>query len=299
MERRLIDGQAPARARADMKVLLQTTIPRTTDDWHIGRFSRLHKLIESMPGLEVVARDRARDGGSDPLLSDLANSDFEQLWLFGVDGGNGLTEKDCAGITAFARSGRGILATRDHQDCGSSICNLGGVGGAHFFHSQNPDPDPARRRRDDENNTTIDWPNFHSGANGDYQRITVAHDHPLFRRTDGTRIEWFPAHPHEGAVGVPPGDWNAQVLATGTSRVTGIQFPLVVALEATAERGRALAHSSFHHFVDYNWDTQAGCPSFVAEAPGNEIARDGNRLNDVKTYVRNAVTWLSKQRGTT
>ena len=279
-----------------MKILLQTTIPKTTDDWHIGRFSLLQKLIASIPDVEVVARDRVVRNGADPVLSDLADSDFDQLWLFGVDGGNGLTDKDCEGITAFAESGRGILATRDHQDCGASICNLGGVGAAHFFHSNNPDPDLARRKRDDQKNTSIDWPNFHSGSNGDYQKITVTRDHDLFRRTDGTRIEWFPAHPHEGAVGVPAGDGNAEVLATGVSRASGTRFPLVVALDATPRRGRALAHSSFHHFVDYNWDTRSGCPSFVAEEPGFEIERDGSRLSDVKTYVRNAVTWLSGNR---
>ena len=276
-----------------MKILLQTTIPATEDDWHIGRFSLLRKLIASIPGVSVTARDRFDDGGADPLLSDLANFDFDQLWLFGADGGNGLTDRDCAGITAFAQSGRGILATRDHHDCGSSICNLGGVGAAHFFHSHNPDPDASRRTRDDRQNTTIDWPNFHSGANGDYQRLAQADAHRLLLRGDGSLIEWFPAHPHEGAVGVPAHDADARVIATGTSRVTGRSFPLVVALDATAERGRALAHSSFHHFVDYNWDTASGCPSFVAEVPGNEISRDGSRLEDIRTYVRNAVKWLS------
>jgi hypothetical protein len=274
------------------RVLLQTTIPFTADDWHVGRFSMLRDVIASMDDVEITARDHAGDG-DDPVLSALGSSDFDELWLFGVDGGEGITDADCAGITAFAQRGGAILATRDHDDCGSSICVLGGVGAAHFFHSRNVNPDPARRERDDPYNTSIDWPNYHSGNNGDYQRVTPAVDaHPLLRRADGGAIEWFPSHPHEGDVGVPPDDDAARVIITGKSDVTGRDFNLVVALDATPARGRALAHSSFHHFCDYNWNPSAGCPSFVAEAAGDQVQRSPERLNDIRTYVRNAVRWL-------
>lgn len=275
------------------KILLQTTIPFTEDDWHIGRFSLLRDRLASMDGVTVTARDREADAnGNDPVLASLADSDYDQLWLFAVDTGDGLTPADCAGITAFARRGGAILAARDHTDLGSSICNLGGIGAAHFFHSRNIDPDPSRRMRDDVATTSIDWPNYHSGSNGDYQRVVPAEPHPLMQRAGGTALEWFPAHPHEGAVGVPSNDENARVIATGTSKVTNRPFNLVVALEATAKRGRALAHSSFHHLCDYNWDINAGCPSFVDEAPGDEIKREPRRLDDVHAYVANAVRWL-------
>jgi hypothetical protein len=276
------------------KILLQTTIPFTEDDWNVSRFSLLHKLMASMDGVSVVARDRARAEEDDPGLASLADSDFDQLWLIAVDGGDGLTSNDCDAITAFAKRGGAILTARDHQDCGASICTLGGVGAAHFFHSKQQDPDPSRRRRDDRDTSSIDWPNYHSGNNGDYQHITpIDAAHPLLQRTDGSTLEWFPAHPHEGAVGAPQGDASARVIANGTSSATGREFPLVVALERTAEHGRALAHSSFHHFCDYNWDLSAGCPSFVEEAPGSELEIYPERLNDVRTYVRNAVRWLS------
>lgn len=266
------------------RVLLQTTIPYDEDDWHIGRFSLLRDLIASMDGVEVTARDRAASG-DDPVLSSLGHSDYDQLWLFGVDNGEGITAADCAGITAFAQRGGAILSARDHDDCGSSICGLGGVGAAHFFHSRNLNPDLARRERDDPYNRTIDWPNYHSGNNGDYQRIT-GDPHPLLQRADGSTIEWFPAHPHEGDVGA------GQVIASGTSKVTGRPFNLIVALER--DHDRALAHSSFHHFCDYNWDITAGAPSFVEEAPSDEVARSPEKLHDVRTYVQNAVRWLSR-----
>lgn len=291
-----------------IKILLQTTIPTTRDDWSIERFSLLTDYLRSVadkdgrPAFNITTRDRESDkAGNDPVLSTLDSSDFDQLWLFAVDTGNGLTESDCAGITRFRKRGGGILATRDHQDLGSSICTLGGVGAAHFFHSLNLDPDETRRTPDDRDTADISWPNYHSGRNGDYQRIhVVAPAHPLFNDPSSPSgvIEFFPAHPHEGDVGVPPGDDHARVIATGTSTATGRPFNLTVALESAVDEngntlGRGIAESSFHHFADYNWDIARGCPSFVKEAPGNEVARNPSRLMDVKTYVRNAAYWLS------
>ncbi len=88
------------------------------------------------------------------------------------------------------------------------------------------------------------------------------------------------------------------MIATGTSQVTKRPFNLIVAFEKGRDGhghtlGRAVAESSFHHFVDYNWDTSVGCPSFVMEPPGDQIKRRPERLEDVKTYVRNLALWLA------
>lgn len=294
-----------------IRVLLQTTIPTTEDDWHIGRFSLLRDYLlsledaESGRRCEVVARDREEDGeGNDPVLSQLDRSEFDELWLFAVDaGGHGLSKVDCAGITRFRQRGGGILATRDHQDLGSSICTIGGVGRAHFFHTENPEPDESRRRPDDSETKSISWPNYHSGNNGDFQKIRAVEPvHELLRARrpgkHGEVIELFPAHPHEGAVGVPEGEEHARVIATGTSSATGRPFNLAVAFEHALDRhgnqmGRAVAESSFHHFVDYNWDTSRGCPSFVEEAPSDGYRRNPSALDDIKAYVRNVAFWLA------
>jgi len=287
-----------------LNILLQTTIPYAEDDWHIGRFSLLTEHLRSLKDesgdslYEVSARNReANSYGFDPILSTLDESDFDQLWLFALDLGDGLTPTDCAGITRFRQRGGGILSARDHNDMGSSLCTLGGIGTAHYFHSKNPDPDPTRNVRDDPFTTYIDFPNYHSGANGDYQKIDAV-DHELLRRADGSMIEYFPAHPHEGAVGVP--DDSARVVATGTSKVTGRDFSLVVTFEHSTDShgnrlGRAIAESSFHHLVDYNWNTDMGCPSFLEEPPGDEIKRDPEKQNDIKQYVANVARWLNAE----
>lgn len=286
------------------KILLQTTIPYTEDDWHVGRFSLLRDHLRSLRDAagkslyEVVTRDREVDGeGNDAVLSKLDESDFAALWLFAVDTGDGLTPVDCSGITRFRQRGGGILSTRDHNDLGSSLCTLGGIGAAHYFHSKNPDPDPERHVRDDQDTKSIDYPNYHSGANGDYHYIDAS-DHPLLKCADGSAIEYFPAHPHEGGVGAPEGQ-NARVIATAKSKVSGRPFNLIVAFERGEDKhgnhcGRAIAESSFHHLVDYNWDTDMGCPTFLEEPPGDGYKKNPAALDDIKRYGENAASWLTE-----
>jgi len=292
---------AEANMASPIHILLQTTIPAIEDDWHIDRFSLLRDHLASNPLYRVTTRNREVNAeGDDVLLSELDASDVDELWLFAVDTGNGLSVADCEGITRFHQRGGGILTTRDHQDLGSSLCTLGGVGRAHFFHSQHQEPDESRHVRDDQDNTEITWPNYHSGANGDYQKITpVEPVHELLQGASGV-IEHFPAHPHEGGVGVPDDEDRARVVATGISQVTGRDFNLIVAFERRDDRhgnrlGRAVAESSFHHFVDYNWDTSMGCPSGLTELPGHEIERHPERLAEIKTYVNNLGRWLAPQ----
>jgi hypothetical protein len=291
-----------------IKILLQTTIPPIEDDWNINRFSMLRELLSFVTDengaktFEVTARNRETDdAGNEKVLSRLDETHYDQLWLFAVDSGQGLTVADCEGITRFRQRGGGLLTTRDHQDLGSSLCTLGGVGRAHFFHTRHPEPDESRHVRDDQDTKDISWPNYHSGSNGNYQKIvatTPVHE-VLINPSNGSGvIEFFPAHPHEGAVGVPQGEQHASVIATGTSQVTHRQFNLIVAFERSRDShgnvlGRAIAESSFHHFVDYNWDTSKGCPTFLKDPPGDQIAREPEKLQDVRTYVANVARWLA------
>jgi len=289
-----------------IRILLQTTIAPSDDDWHIGRFRLLHGYLAGLRGSDgtpltfVQARDRAPPGRPDPVLSNLDQSDFDELWLFAVDTGDGLTREDCAGISRFRKRGGGLMVTRDHHDLGSSVCDLGGVGAAHYFHSRNADPDPTRHANDDQDNPNIQWPNYHSGANGDYQEIRIAGEpHVLLSdptSTDGL-IHYLPAHPHEGGVGAPREDATARVIATGRSSLTGREFNLIVAFEPSSAGGPAVAESTFHHFVDYNWDIAAGAPSFVTDRPGNKLAEFPQALQQTQRYVRNLALWLAGRAG--
>jgi hypothetical protein len=287
---------------APVRILLQTTIPPTEDDWHIGRFTLLRDHLASLrdgrgsPLFEVVARDRDPIGSPDTILSSIDESDFDQVWLFAVDVGDGLTAEDCAAITRFRASGRGLMVTRDHMDLGSSLCALGGVGKAHYFHSRQLDPDSARHAIDDRVTSYILWPNYHSGANGDFQEISpVGALHPLLVDPDVEDgvLRILPAHPHEGGVGVPPGEPDARVIATGISKVSGTRFNIAVAFEPSDGNGAALAESTFHHFCDYNWDPSAGCPSFVSEPAGRGVADSAEAQRMIRRYATNIALWLS------
>jgi hypothetical protein len=282
------------------KILLQTTIPTTQDDWSIARFSRLGAFLRAQsdsdgrPLFDVTMRDRDRTGAPDSVLASLDDSDFDEMWLFAVDAGDGLTEQDCHGISRFRRNGGGLMITRDHMDLGSSVCTLGGVGEAHYFHSRNLDPDLSRRAIDDPYTTYISWPNFHSGANGDFQKIEVDGPvHPVLADSTSPTgaIRFLPSHPHEGAVGAPAGA-SARVIALGTSKATGRRFNIAVAFEPGPGGGPAIAQSTFHHFADYNWDTRSGAPSFVSEPPGAAIMHTPQALADTHRYVVNVARWL-------
>lgn len=291
---------------APTRILLQATITATENDWTIDRFSLLRRVLEmqttenGMPLYEVTARNRV-GLGCDPVLSTLESSQFDELWLFAGDWGEGLSARDCEGISRFWQRGGGLLTTRDHQDLGVSIGNLDRVGDAHCFHSVNRERDASRHARDDVETASITWPNYHSGRNGDFQRILAVEPHHELLRNSASAsgvIEYFPAHPHEGAVDVPTGGRKARVIAIGRSLTTGRPFNLAVAFERNLDErgnhcGRAVAESSFHHFADYNWDVKSGCPSFVEEAPGDGVAKDSTRLDDIRAYVRNLAAWLN------
>jgi len=248
-----------------LNLLLQTTIEADPDDWSISRFSRLASFLSELrdgqgrPVFRVTSRDRSPRAGSDPVLSTLHESGFNQLWLFAVDGGDGLAAKDYDGIDLFWRRGGGLMITRDHTVMGG----------------------PAR---------------CNSGKNGDFQRIrSVGSIHPVMRdrRSATGVIQYLPAHPHENPVSAPPRNSRSRVIAEGQGSDSGERHNIAVAFERCAAHGRAIVQSTFHHFADYNWDPSAGCPSFVAEAAGDGMTRFPDALRSTKQYAHNIASWLS------
>jgi hypothetical protein len=282
-------------------ILLQTTIEPVENDWHIGRFSMLRDYLASLSALDgthlfrVTARDRGALGMPDAVLSTLDASVYDELWLFAVDSGEGLDSTDREGILRFRARGGGILITRDHMDLGCSISALGALGAAHLFHTHNVDPGLSSSAPDDRDTPAILWPNFHSGANGDAQRIEpVLPVHPVLRdpESESGTVMYLPAHPHEGAV-IAPACAASRVIATGRSQATGNPFNVAVAFERSNTEGPAIAESTFHHFADYNWDPTRGCPDFVTEAPGDGLAKNPRAMASVHCYVRNVALWLA------
>jgi hypothetical protein len=293
-----------------IRVLLQTTIPTTVEDWSISRFRLLHDHLSSVrddkgqPVYEVTSRDReAGPNGDDPVLSRLDESNFDEVWVFAVDvDTSALSDADRAGIDRFWKKGGGVLTARDHQDLGLSLSACDHLGLAHHFHSVFPESDPERHTRDDPYTTAVTWPNYHSGKNGDYQRIEVVEPiHDLMKAPSSPKgvIEYLPAHPHEGAISVDRCSPDSRIVALGHSIVSGREFPIAVATERVKNggdsHGRSVACSSFHHFLDYNWDPRRGAPSYVSEPPGDTMLTQPRAMADTLTYVDNLARWLAKQ----
>jgi hypothetical protein len=275
-------------------------MPYQADDWHVEHFSLL--AAELGRWAEVTARNREPDStGDDPILAGLSREQFDELWILAVDAGQALTSREIAAINQFIRDGGGVLTARDHGNMGMWLRSIEGVGAANYFHDPTCwDPDPEQRCRDDIETPSIDWPNYHSGNNGDVQSIRIVEPlHELVRnpRAASGHIERLPAHPHEGAVAVPPNEPRARSVARGHSSVTGREFNLAIAFERTATSpARAIAESSFHHFADYNWDTSLTAPSFVTEPASDATRRDPHLLDDTRVYVANCVAWLAPAR---
>lgn len=267
-----------------IRILLQTTIPPITDEWHIGRFSLLRDYLASLtdengePLAEVTARDRGLPGNPDPVLSTLDRADFDELWLFAVDSGDGLHPADYEGICRFRQGGGALLVTRDPTHLGSSLRLLGSVGEAHHFRSHDLE-------RED------------TGANGGFQEVTLVGDpHELFADPDtGGNLHYLPAPPQEGAVEAPPDDSSAHVIATGCSATTGHSVNLVVAFEPVGNEGRAVAQSSIHHFADDNWDPTIAAPSSAPKPAGDGIEDLLAGRRSTERYVHNLALWLARR----
>jgi hypothetical protein len=170
------------------------------------------------------------------------------------------------------------------------LCPLDGIGAANHFHSNNPEPEVDRRIADDRDTPDISWPNYHSGSNGDFQVVEAALPlHPIMRNAGNPsgRIEFLPAHPHEGAISVPPdAKQSSRVIALGKSSTTRRPFNLAIAFERNGT-GRAVVDSSFHHFADYNLDPKKGCPSFVTEPCSYRILENEQAAADARLYAQN------------
>ena len=256
------------------RILLKTTIGAIQNDWNVGRFSLLAEHLGSLrassgsPLYEVAPRNRAENAAGDDLdLASLAEGSYDQLWLIGTDVTGALTAGDVEHVNQFRRRGGGTLLSRDHQDLGACLTKLGPLGLTHYFHS---------------------------GRNGDLQSVSPVEPlHPLMRRASGDTIQSLPAHPHEGAVGVPkPLEAVARVVAHGRSQTTGVRFNLCVAVEEPG-MGRSVSDASFHHFCDYNWDPRKGAPTFVTEPQGDGVLKSPDSLDDTHRYVENIAAWLA------
>jgi hypothetical protein len=263
------------------------------DSRSFEELSRRRPSKMALPLYDVTARNRL-GFESDPVLSTLESS---ELWLFAVDWGEGLSARDCEGIPRFWRRGGGLLSTRDHQDLGVSLVNLGGVGAVHFFHSVNRERDSSRHVRDVAATGSIAWPNYHSGRNGDFQCILAVEPlHELLRDSASASgvIEYFAAHPHEGAVDVRPASKNARAIAMGRSLTTGRAFNLAVAFERNLTSAAIIVAAQSRSPAFTTSPITTGMSTAAARALSRKLRETGSRKipRASTTSLRMCAIWL-------
>ncbi|HZT12030.1 MAG TPA: hypothetical protein VFA29_04480 [Candidatus Baltobacteraceae bacterium] len=253
-----------------MKILLQTTIERFNGEWDVAKFSKLAQVLGD-DGHVVVCRNREPgDDGSDPVLSTLEDSDFDQLWLMAVDRGNALSPKDVRSILRFRERGGGILTAREDENIGSSLLNLGTLGAVNHFKTYN-------RTRSTRSKTGLPGPAWR-------RVVALEPVHEVLRSSKSPTgvLEYLPAHPHDGAISVPEHLPYARAIAATAADGEQEMIDLAIAIENEQSIdghacGRAIAVSSIHHFADPDWD----------------MIRDPASLEAHKDYARNIARWLS------
>jgi hypothetical protein len=254
-------------------ILVQTTLCEGDGEWHIGRFSTLVSILRS-EGHDVVARNREpRTDGSDAVLSTLDSSKFDELWLFAADRGNGLAPEDVRGILRFRERGGGVFTSRDRENVGLSLLNLGSLGLVNHFRTYNRQ---LRRRG-------FRGPFKRTQQTGAYERIVPLEPvHELLRtqRSQSGVIEYFPSSAHEPALSVPPYAPFARVIAVSGSGAPGASNVAIAIDEELCNDGRrcgrAVATSCLHQFEDGRLNERASEP---AEA--------------FKDFARNIARWLA------
>ena len=165
---------------------------------------------------------------------------------------------------------------------------------AHYFHAEScREPDRSRWCRDDKDTPTIDFPNYHSGANGDAQPVlAVEPSHPLLTWPEGGRIEWLPSHPHEGAVAPPAGDPHARTVARGRSVVSGQRSTWWWPSSGAASFRAAPLPNPASTTSQTTTGTLRVAHRRSSRAPRSGLKANPEALKHTTRYVENLVRWL-------
>jgi hypothetical protein len=117
--------------------------------------------------------------------------------------------------------------------------------------------------------------------------------HQLFKAADGSEIDVFPDHTHEGKIGIPDsfdGDWvgtpKPVIVAYGTDKRTPPAiYNLVIAYDGDTDGvGRIVAHSTWHHFLTLNLSGFDSDPTSTTK---------GSVADRIGQYYSNLAYWLA------
>jgi hypothetical protein len=263
-------------------------------------------------------------------LTDLDIMDtYDEIWFFGSAAGHSLDATEVALMDQFMAAPKfgGVLTTGDHANLGQGLCEqITRVGQMRLypapdssfplwnttivqrpFHAGEPADPPAAgtflnfNDQSDDIPQTIRWKRYWAG-------ISHARPHPVLCGPDGP-IDIMPDHEHEGEAVAPAvaGDarWPTksgsqeapEVIAWGrikdpTANKYGQEIGVVSAYNGhTADVGRIVADSTWHHWFDINLIglSGSGAPyTGFTTTPSGQVA-----LKKIDAYYLNCGVWLA------
>ncbi len=252
-------------------------------------------------------------------------SEFDQVWLFGISPGSGLSATELPVVENYMNGGGGIFGTGDHGTLGSALCsNIPRVKDMRYWENTSSDNNVNEvsmtgRRRNDTNRPRVgDATSLHFDNQSDNIPQTIAvrtfgggAPHPLLSISTSVRpsgmIDIMPDHPHEGeckpettftanGIAVP-----TQVIATsfvlGGSTTNGgfggkaltdpHCFPSIAVWDGRlANVGRIVVDSTWHHFVNINLNGAGSGLTGLTTAD----------FNVIRQYYMNISLWISRRK---
>ena len=279
------------------KILLQTTIPTVADDWNIGRFHLLTEFLDRQRAADGSSRSstsRRATGtavrGPQPAACRLDQSDFDQMWLFAVDTGHGLTPEDCAAIARFRQRGGGLLVARDHMDLARCKAWASPTISTPRIGKRPQAPSQRRSMRRSSGPITIPAP-----------MAIIRKFRPWATCIRFCVIPPIPARPFASCPPIPTkARWTHRPARRthASSPRDEAKSPVLISISRwrsswTPRPGRTGA-IHIPPFRRLQLDIGAGAPSFVDEPPGSAMAQTPEAMRSTKSYAGNRGARLSR-----
>lgn len=262
------------------------------------QLSRLKAALERR-SMRVEVRSRVAGVTiTGPLLAD-----YDEVWFFLRSlAGPPLAAEESEALRVWMDAGNGVLVTGDHTESfAGEWLGLGAPVGRAIPRAgklRGWGKGPGTERVDSLDSVEIDGP---AGPLDERQRdgapqrlilpvLADSRRHPIFHGRGARLLDRLPDHMHEGAVRIAAADWAGEpspvVIARGVDHWRAQCFDLMVAWDGHVSpggaKGRILADSSWHHYVDFNLAT-------IAEA-------GGEAWDKIQELYCNQAVWLAPPR---
>jgi hypothetical protein len=337
-------------ALGDLKIHFQECQPRLlvvtdgslnsgTSGFGLSRFIAVMEstIIHGMAP-QVTARMRHSADVQESAFSDLDVSNFDVVFLFGWNGPEDpLSSEAREKIVAFMQAGGGVFATGDHATMGAGMNSTIPRVRSMRFWAAGDTPEAATAKRLTTNlpaNATFEFDDQSDALPQRlYANFVIAQDqlimqkglipsnvrlpHPLVRMPNGSALDVYPDHPHEGECRIPSDvgttfDFRGATVSEwpGSNSFGFFPFPRLVASamsfgngfpgkQAVVPRaffalvayngqpkgvGRVVTDATWHHYVNVNLDGMV-----VGGVPTADLVK-------IQQFYSNMARWLMPAR---